>query len=216
MDKRAFWMFFVMGAVLLTSLLARAIVPTPETRLALLAWQQLLFIVGGALGSRREVLKWPNLKTFTRGLFYGVGLFVVNALMGAMTVGIATQLLGNDLVQHLILKERAGGASLLASSNPLVVTGVILLLVLGAPLGEELFFRGLLTDLWKMRLGTWRAVLSAALFFAVLHFYLLQFIPVLLSGIILGALFVRTENISIPIVAHAVVNGLVLLMWLSL
>ncbi|HPT84051.1 MAG TPA: CPBP family intramembrane metalloprotease, partial [Limnochordia bacterium] len=91
----------------------------------------------------------------------------------------------------------------------------MLLLLVGAPLGEELFFRGLLVSLLRERLRAAPAVLLAALLFALLHFYTLQFVPVLVSGVLLGLLYVRTGSIIVPIAAHFAVNALALMALLS-
>lgn len=213
MDGRVLWAFLVLGTVLITGLVARTFIPTDAVKVALLAWQQLVFVVGGVLGARREIFKPLRLRVFAWGLLSGVGLYMVNTALGAMTLGVVRQFLDHGTVQNLILRERAGVETLLTSSKPLVVTGAIILLIFGAPLGEELFFRGLLVDLWKERLGTKKAVFLGALIFAGLHFYVLQFVPVLVSGIILGLLFTRSKNILIPVMAHSVVNGLILLAW---
>lgn len=214
-DRRVLWVFFVLGAVFATGLAARFLVATDSIKLALLTWQQLLFIVGGYFGSRSEVKKRPQLKKVVQGFLSGAVLFMVNTLMGALTLKIAKLFVDHQVLQHLILRERAAIEALLTSNKPLVVTGVMCLLVLGAPLGEELFFRGLLVDLWTERLGKVKAVLLSALLFALLHFYVLQFIPVLVSGVLLGLLFVCSRNIYVPVIAHAIVNGLVLLVWLA-
>ena len=96
------------------------------------------------------------------------------------------------------------------NTQPHIAYGAVILLLIGAPLGEELFFRGLLVDLLRDRVGTIRAVFLGALLFALLHFYILQFVPVLISGVILGLLFVRSKNIFFPVIAHATVNTLAL------
>lgn len=214
-DTGAFWVFFVLIAVLITGLIAGFLPQTEEIRLVLLAWQQLLFIVGGILGARKGVFYRPDRKDLAWGIVSGIGLYVVNTVMGLASVRVALEFFDSSLVQNLILMERAGVEGLLISNKPLVSFGMVFLLTLGAPLGEELFFRGLLVDLWKERFGTKKAIFFAALIFALLHFYVLQFIPVLIAGILLGVLFIRSKNVFIPIIAHATANGLVLLFWFS-
>ena len=65
------------------------------------------------------------------------------------------------------------------------------------------------------RLGALQAVLFAGLLFALMHFYLLQFVPVLVSGIVPGLLFVRSDSTYVPTAAHLTVNSLALLALLS-
>ena len=208
-----FWAFFVLGAVLLTSLVARLLPQTEGVRMALLFWQQSLFILGGLFGARRGVFRSPNRKEATYGVVGGLGLYVVNIVLGVLSVWIALRFLDPDLVQNLILRERAGANVLLTSNEPLIVLGTMLLLTVGAPLGEELFFRGLLVDLWRETLGARAAILLGAVLFAFLHFYVLQFIPVLISGIVLGILLCALK-MSLFLSSHSVVNSLVLVIWL--
>lgn len=213
-DRRALLVVFVFGTVFVTALVARGLELTEELRLVLLIWQQLLFAIGGILGSRKVVMRLPSLGMLAWGVLGGAGLYVGNLMGGALSRVLAVKLLSETAVQQLILRERAGQELLLTSERPLIAFGMMLLVIIGAPLAEELFFRGLLLDLWKQRRGTICAVFGAALFFAVLHFSVLQFFPVLISGLILGILFVRFDNIYIPIIAHSVTNGLILLVWL--
>lgn len=213
-DQDMYWAFLVLAAVLLTGVIAGYLPQTAETRLALLAWQQLLFIVGGLGGTGRRFKGGLERRTVIDGLLSGIGLYVVNTVLGMASVWVALRFFDYDLVQNLMVRERAGVTLLLTSNKPLVFFGTALLLTIGAPLGEELFFRGLLVDMWQKRYGTKKAVLLAALIFASLHFYVLQFIPVLISGVLLGILFVRSKSVRVPIIAHATVNGLVLAVWL--
>lgn len=213
-EKRTAWVFFILAAVLTVGVAARFLPRTEEVRVALLAGQQLLFILGGLAGGRREAFALPDGSTFSRSLLSGVMLYGLNTVMGVLSVRLALYFLDYDLVQNLLIRERSGAAALLASNKPLVFLGMVLLLTIGAPIGEELFFRGLLVDLWKERYGTGKAVLASSVVFALLHFYVLQFVPVLLSGIFLGILFVRSENIAVPIIAHSAVNSIALAVWL--
>ncbi len=215
MDRRTYWVFFVFVAVLITVLVAGYLPQNPETRLLLLVWQQLLFIVGGIVGMGRPFKGGLGRKTLVYGLLSGVGLYVVNTILATVSVSVALRFFDYDLVQNLIIRERLGFELLLTSTKPLIFFGAVLLLTIGAPLGEELFFRGLLIDLWAEHYGTKKAVFFAALIFAFLHFYVLQFIPVLISGILLGILLIRSKSIGVSIFAHATVNSLVLLSWLS-
>jgi len=213
--KAAFWFFVVMGLVLLTGLAAALMEPSADVRLALLAWQQLLFIVGGFLGSKREHYQSISLRRLVQGLVCGVGLYFLNILVGALTFAAFAQFLGSGAVRELLLRDRAPVEMLITSEKPFVAWGAVLLLLVGAPLGEELFFRGLLVSLLRSRLGALQAVLLAGLLFALMHFYLLQFVPVLVSGIVLGLLFVRSDSIYVPIAAHLTVTALALLALLS-
>lgn len=185
-------------------------------RTTLLALQQLVFTGIGILFVRRKLLKPPGGKMLIRGALYGAGLYFVNSLAGSLSLGAAVRLLGSEAAYRLLMQERAAIEPFLNSDNLWLTSGTVLMLVVGAPLSEELFFRGLVLDSWKDRIGAEKAVFFAALLFAVLHFYLIQFVPVLTAGIFLGIMFVRGENLAVPICAHAVSNALALIAWFFL
>jgi len=75
-------------------------------------------------------------------------------------------------------------------------------------LGEELFFRGVLLKLFReiTRNIHWAVIVSAILFSAI-HMQFYGFLPRLMMGIILGYLYVFTQNLWVPIIMHFVNNA---------
>jgi membrane protease YdiL (CAAX protease family) len=94
----------------------------------------------------------------------------------------------------------------------------VLAIAVGAPLSEELLFRGfLLGALWRTRLGFFGAALVTALTWTVLHagYSGYGLVEVFLAGLFFSWLLWRTGNLWVPIVCHAVYNTMVLLvLWL--
>jgi membrane protease YdiL (CAAX protease family) len=83
-------------------------------------------------------------------------------------------------------------------------TGGILLISLMAGVAEEALFRGVIQTGLTGLLPPWVAVVIAALLFGVAHWLTLSY--AMLAGLIgayLGALFLLTDNLLAPIVAHA-------------
>jgi len=83
----------------------------------------------------------------------------------------------------------------------------------GAPIAEEIFFRGLTQrSLLKQRRLTranpWAAIVVTAAFFGVAHFEPLQFPPLFAFGLVLGILAWRTERLGPGIWAHLTFNAL--------
>ena len=80
--------------------------------------------------------------------------------------------------------------------------------VLIAPLGEELLFRGFLQQFleehWK---DVTRAILITALFFAMIHMNPFWFVQIYLLGILLGFLAWRTKSILPPLLLHGMNNA---------
>ena len=82
----------------------------------------------------------------------------------------------------------------------LLVVGVI------GPVMEEVLFRGVVLNALLDGLSPWRAVLAAALLFAVSHLNAPQFVAALGLGIMFGWLRLRTKSLLPGIAGHAFVN----------
>ena len=83
-----------------------------------------------------------------------------------------------------------------------------LLLVIEAPLVEELVFRGLILRGLIARQGVRQAIVLQAILFAALHLNPWQFVPAFFIGLFLGWLFVKTGSLGACILFHAAWNGL--------
>lgn len=81
-----------------------------------------------------------------------------------------------------------------------------IVVVVGAPIVEELFFRGLLLRSLQRRFGDRWAVLGSAVVFGVAHFEPLQLPALVALGVILGAMAVSTKRLGPSIFAHAGFN----------
>ncbi len=92
------------------------------------------------------------------------------------------------------------------ATDSLGVTMLILIVGIGAPIVEEIFYRGLLQRSLQRRFGVWPGILGSALLFGVSHFQLLQLPALVLFGIVLGLLAQRTGRLAAPIAAHIVFN----------
>jgi membrane protease YdiL (CAAX protease family) len=82
-----------------------------------------------------------------------------------------------------------------------------------AALGEELFFRGVVQNLFERYVGNHHvAIWASAAIFSFIHFQFFGFFPRLLLGAFFGYLYVWNRNIWIPIIAHFFNNGWALTM----
>lgn len=97
------------------------------------------------------------------------------------------------------LTDRADGAG-----------GVLLLVLIvgvGAPVIEEIFYRGLfLRSLTKRGLPAWAAILVSAVVFGLSHGELLQLPALILFGAAAGWLAVRSDRLGPGIAAHVAFN----------
>lgn len=125
--------------------------------------------------------------------------------------------LGIILLLFYLIAGRAPGVTeteAVRSVSGLEVFLVVFTVVVLAPVFEELFFRGLLYPALRNRIGPKAAVVLDGFIFGVLHFQPLFTISLILVGIILAYLYERTESLVAPMLAHALYNGIVILITL--
>ena len=107
---------------------------------------------------------------------------------------------------HLEPHEQEVVETLRASSAWVNQLSLGLVAIVLAPVVEETFFRGILYPALKQtgfpRLALW----GSALLFALIHFNVVSFVPLLLLAIVLTLLYEYTGNLLAPIVAHALFN----------
>ncbi len=172
------------------------------------------FIAFCALIIFLKVLKRPlvdlglvnlNIKNIAMGLGGGVFLF--------LSIG----LLGNLLVKYLGIPDPQSIEMALNGADSL--WQFALLLVLGGlivPLKEELIFRGLIYPPLRQGYGRGGGILLTAMFFGVLHFDWIRFLPLVLGGVVLTWLYEKTKSLWPSVIAHSVWNTLMtVLMWLQ-
>lgn len=87
------------------------------------------------------------------------------------------------------------------------VAVLVAVVVVGAPVVEELFFRGLLLRALRARTGAPAAVVISAVAFGLAHYEPLQLPVLVLFGAALGYLAVRTGRLGPGICAHAAFNA---------
>ena len=94
--------------------------------------------------------------------------------------------------------------------DPVQGPGLVLLgvcLVVGAPLVEELFFRGLLQRALGRRFGPAWAVAVSSLVFGLTHYQPVQLLGLVVFGVVLGMMAHRTGRLGLGIVTHAAFNA---------
>ena len=87
---------------------------------------------------------------------------------------------------------------------------LIAVVVIGAPLVEELVYRGLLQGAFGRRLKQWRgwlALVLVAALFALVHFQPVEYPGLFLIGLVLGACALLTGRLGMGILAHAAFNA---------
>jgi hypothetical protein len=139
--------------------------------------------LGLALPDRRQLWQWI------------VAIIAFNALSDLLSIA-----LGKPLVPEFLLNAYSSSESTWAFWAALVVA---------APLGEELLFRGfLLRGLAASRLGEYGAVVVTSVAFAMMHvqydFYGIATVIVL--GIFFGMARIKTGSLLLAMILHALAN----------
>jgi membrane protease YdiL (CAAX protease family) len=144
---------------------------------------------------------------------FGLRLGPVDPLIGAV-VGVAAQYGLAYLVylpfrsdQHLIREVGQPAQHLTSLAHGWGVVVLVAVVVVGAPVVEELFFRGLLLRSLARRIGAPGAVLVSAVLFGLAHYEAVQLPVLVIFGLALGFLAVRTGRLGPGICAHAAFNA---------
>ena len=82
-----------------------------------------------------------------------------------------------------------------------------LVVVLGAPLVEELVYRGLLQGAFTRKWNEWAGVVMVAVWFAIVHFQPVETPGLFLVGLILGVCALRTRRLGMNVFAHMAFNA---------
>lgn len=101
------------------------------------------------------------------------------------------------------LYDNAQGAWLVA---------LVFVVVVGAPLVEELVYRGLLQGAFTRRLNDAVGVVVVAAWFALVHFRLVEYPGLFLFGLVLGVCALRTRRLGMGVIAHVAFNATGLLL----
>jgi membrane protease YdiL (CAAX protease family) len=143
-----------------------------------------------------------------------------------VVAGIGAQLLLVPLVSAPVLwlldkssDDLAAPAQELADRAGDSALGVVLLVLLvgiGAPIAEELFFRGLLYRALEKRWNGWVALVGSSVIFGATHFQPLQFAGLTMAGFVFGGLVKRTDRLGPAIVAHVAFNMTTVVLLLAL
>lgn len=145
-----------------------------------------------------------------RGVVADLGLrFRAIDLPIGLAVGVACQLLLVPLIYTVLsriigVKDVSAAARELTdrASSPISIILLFLIVGIGAPIAEEIYFRGMAQTIFGRRLRPQWAILAAAAFFAATHLQPLQFPALLAFGAVLGVMRWRSGRLGPSIWAH--------------
>lgn len=195
----------VLGLIGVTALLAldaplsaQVLVGSTVPWLALAGWP---LLATGRRGNGPRIdlglrLTWPD-----------TGWGVIAGLAGLMLAGAAA-LITQLFVPDVTSAAAEAASKLEESAGRLAITAFALMVIAGAPIVEELFFRGLMfSALRKRGVGTVLTIVITGVVFAGFHFEPTRFLVLLPTGILLGWVRWKTGSTGAAMVAHGVVNA---------
>lgn len=130
-------------------------------------------------------------------------LIAVSGLFLSIVMNIPANLL-TELLERFGLNGDVNTAAMQVYSLPDVL-GLLLGVVIVAPLAEEFAFRGVLVSVMR-RWGDWFAVAFSTVVFAMAHMSVQALPVVVVGGFVMALIYVRTRNIWINILIHFLNN----------
>lgn len=92
-----------------------------------------------------------------------------------------------------------------------MILGLVVIAVLPA-IGEEIVFRGMIQrDLFRATNNIHVAIWTSAIIFSAFHLQFFGFVPRMLLGALFGYFYYWSDSLLIPILAHLVNNGLIVI-----
>jgi uncharacterized protein len=209
---------------------------------ALVVTPLLVLAAGGSVG---EDLTIPQLSLATVGAWtvFAVALVLVSRRFGTgratvdlgwsfrpvdvvgIPLGVATQFvlvpllywplreLWPDTFDPDRLEERAQELADKAGGFDTVL--LVVIVVIGAPLVEELVYRGLLQRSLSVAVGASSGLLLTAILFSLIHFSPVEYPGLFVAGLVFGGCVTLTGRLGPAIITHAAFNaaGLVTVLW---
>lgn len=148
---------------------------------------------------KRIPAKAPERRAMKPGHFVLAAIMAFALMYAVNLVGVIITTLIGFFKQSQVQNGLMG---IVMTTNPLVM---LLIMVICAPIMEELLFRKLIVDR-TVRYGQGVAVVLSGLMFGLFHGNLNQFLYATALGMFLAFLYVKTGNLKITIAIHMLVN----------
>lgn len=157
----------------------------------------LLFASIWALGIRRHRADWSALG------FRPLDIRSLGALLGL----VAAVVLGANIVVRSFVHLPRTQDLFVFGHQPRQVLLMVALVLVAAPLGEEVLFRGFLLQGLARRWGFWPAAVVTSAVFTLAHVWPHLYVPIFIMGLAFAWLFWRTGSLWASIAAHATMNA---------
>jgi membrane protease YdiL (CAAX protease family) len=167
------------------------------------------------------MLSWLSRREGTGSFVDDYGLAVEWRDLAGLPIGVAAQLVLLPLVYWPLTELWPGtfnedklsenAEELVDRANGIGVPLLVVMVVLAAPVVEELVYRGLLQGALVRRIGRIAGLLVAAAFFALVHFRPVEYPGLFVAGLVFGACALVSGRLGPAIAAHIGFNAIGLL-----
>ena len=150
--------------------------------------------------------RWPWWSAL--GVIVGAAMIPVSVAAERVAIALIGLFIGPARAEAIAANESANDilASVLRTPrSSLEIAWLLVLLCVLVPIGEEVFFRGFIYGTLRRWGWVWAVILSSVLFAAV-HLQVVHFLPILLLGVALAALYHRTGSLVASMAVHGVNN----------
>jgi membrane protease YdiL (CAAX protease family) len=160
--------------------------------------------IGVILVARGPRRLWDGLGLgrMPRSVWWMAPVATIGAYVGVVAYSLLAEAFGLDV----LVPESTVPWEITREASTLALAGVAA--VIGAPIAEELLFRGYFFGGLAARWGFWPAALLSGALFSANHLDPGSFLPFWGVGVLLAWLFWRTETLWASIVMHLCFNGI--------
>ncbi len=171
---------------------------------------QLAFFMTASLSALCSPTPFRRWFSFDRAVWRSLPRHMVEMVLAVL---FAAMVSGGILKRLHVNAEPQAVFGWLEDQEPLQFAAMVLTACLLAPVCEEFFFRGVVFNAFRGRLGTTGASAAAALVFALIHGNIFAALPLFVMALCLTRAYVATESIWAPVAMHALFNAASLAFW---
>ncbi|PIA43659.1 hypothetical protein AQUCO_01800013v1 [Aquilegia coerulea] len=94
----------------------------------------------------------------------------------------------------------------IVARDPVAMVLYAIVVAICAPMWEEIVFRGFLLPSLTKYMPVWCSILVSSVVFAIAHFNAQRMLPLILLGMVMGAVFTRSRNLFASMLLHSLWN----------
>lgn len=141
---------------------------------------------------------------------YGILIGVASQLVVVPVITIVASKIAPSIFDYSKLEDRAN--SLVDQANGGWILVLLVVVAFGAPIVEEMTYRGFLQGSFRRSMNPNLALVLVALLFAAVHFSVIEFPGLFAFALILGLCFEKSRGLALPIITHMAFNATAVLL----